>query len=432
MRRLFVRLALLVLFIALGLVAYWLLDVERAPPEIDASAPVSDAATRPVGPCLPDCAGKTCGADGCGGACGVCRPGARCEIGRCVTPPPICGDHRCDPKESCIGCAEDCPCLEGARCDFDLARCVCASQCEATLGQNQPRECGPDGCGGHCGRCPAWQICDDGRCVCAPKCEGKACGPDGCGGECGACPEGAACSAQGRCVPESPRCGDGRCRDGEDCMICPEDCGECCGDRRCLGDESCLTCPQDCGACCGDGVCGQGESCANCARDCRCLSSERCDEALEVCACQPSCRGARCGPDGCGGLCGACPEGERCGANRRCVASDQACGDGACQPGEGCLSCPQDCGACCGNGVCDPHESCVACPADCACPQGQVCDSEAGRCACVPSCVARSCGSDGCGGLCGVCRGDARCEAGRCVCTPRCKGRQCGGDGCGG
>ncbi|MCK5805899.1 MAG: putative metal-binding motif-containing protein, partial [Lentisphaeria bacterium] len=35
--------------------------------------------------CTPNCAGLECGADGCGGSCGVCDQGEHCEAGRCVS-----------------------------------------------------------------------------------------------------------------------------------------------------------------------------------------------------------------------------------------------------------------------------------------------------------------------------------------------------------
>ncbi len=56
-----------------------------------------------------------------------------------------------------------------------------------------------------------------------------------------------------------------------------------------------------------------------------------------------------------------------------------------------------------------------------------------GACVCQPDCDGRACGDDGCGGSCGVCAGaqDA-CEDGACVCQPDCDGRACGDDGCGG
>ena len=50
-------------------------------------------------------------------------------------------------------------------------------------------------------------------------------------------------------------------------------------------------------------------------------------------------------------------------------ASDpDTCGNGACDAGESCSSCPVDCGECsCGNGTCDPGEDGCTCGADCEC-----------------------------------------------------------------
>src|SRR5690606_4046945 len=35
-------------------------------------------------PCTPSCDGRACGWDGCGGTCGGCGEGERCEVGACV------------------------------------------------------------------------------------------------------------------------------------------------------------------------------------------------------------------------------------------------------------------------------------------------------------------------------------------------------------
>jgi hypothetical protein len=64
-----------------------------------------------------------------------------------------------------------------------------------------------------------------------------------------------------------------------------------------------------------------------------------------------------------GETCGSCPT--DCGA---CVPP--SCGDGVCDAGEDCNNCPADCGECepapsCGDGVCDAGEDCNSCPADC-------------------------------------------------------------------
>ena len=71
--------------------------------------------------CTPDCSGKQCGDDGCGGLCGVC-------------PEP-------EPKYTCI-----------------KGTCFCTPQCEGW-------ECGDDGCGGSCGECDEGLLCDCGKCV---------------------------------------------------------------------------------------------------------------------------------------------------------------------------------------------------------------------------------------------------------------------------
>ena len=74
--------------------------------------------------------------------------------------------------------------------------------------------------------------------------------------------------------------------------------------------------------------------------------------------------------------------------------------------------------------------SCGACGTD------QVCAG--GQCLCVPGCTGRWCGDDGCGGSCGSCPASTACEQGACVCVPSCvdpsreRTRECGDDGCGG
>ncbi|MBM4353682.1 MAG: hypothetical protein FJ109_07770 [Deltaproteobacteria bacterium] len=42
--------------------------------------------------CSPDCAGKWCGPDGCGGVCGACDPGQACINGKCPPPGMECDD----------------------------------------------------------------------------------------------------------------------------------------------------------------------------------------------------------------------------------------------------------------------------------------------------------------------------------------------------
>ena len=79
----------------------------------------------------------------------------------------------------------------------------------------------------------------------------------------------------------------------------------------------------------------------------------------------------------------------------------------------------------------------TSCGNGCACPTGYSC--QLGTCVsvtgCTPACVNKTCGSDGCGGVCGTCVAPATCVNGNCVqpnCVPQCDGKVCGDDQCGG
>lgn len=83
-----------------------------------------------VNGCAPNCDGRYCGDDGCGGACGNCGAGQACNVlGRCIASP-------CTP--SCNG-----------------------------------RKCGDDGCGGSCGTCASGELCvtATGACKAFPDCD---------------------------------------------------------------------------------------------------------------------------------------------------------------------------------------------------------------------------------------------------------------------
>ena len=81
-----------------------------------------DTCTGP--PCTPDCDGKECGDDGCGG---TCAPG-------------------CSGNDTC-----------------DAGVCVCIPDCDG-------KDCGDDGCGGSCGTCSGDDTCEAG--VCTPPSTG--------------------------------------------------------------------------------------------------------------------------------------------------------------------------------------------------------------------------------------------------------------------
>ena len=101
--------------------------------------------------CVPQCDGKYCGDDGCGGTCGSCAAGQECSAttARCVASP----------------CTPDC----------------------------RGRQCGNDGCGGTCGSCDKGKLCveEAGACrsfyVCdhlRPTCKTACSSNEFCGTDC--------------------------------------------------------------------------------------------------------------------------------------------------------------------------------------------------------------------------------------------------------
>lgn len=99
---------------------------------------------------------------------------------------------------------------------------------------------------------------------------------------------------------------------------------------------------------------------------------------------------------------------------------------------------PTEGGGYCGDTYCQASingktmETCSNCPKDC------------GTCPCVPNCTNKTCGSNGCGDVCGLCDDNlqqvcvskvlddsSHTETASC-CTPKCDGKVCGDDGCGG
>jgi agmatine/peptidylarginine deiminase len=413
--------------------------------------------------CTPDCNGKTCGDDGCGGACGTCTGGQTCQNSQCVDGFEAggpCGDisyegtckgtqlaycsngklevgdcqqysgyeccgwnanngfYDCVPVSQCTNCENECSqgekgcslqtthqwicekdatgsCWErvytlcdGASCDAATNACPAPPTCVPDCNGKQ---CGSDGCDSTCGTCGAGESCNgSGQCVagCTPNCSGKMCGDDGCGGTCGTCEAALSC-VNSQCIPAAcnPKC------DGKVC-----------------GDDSC-------GGSCGD--CSSGKVCDKFGQ---CVDDQS--------QCTPNCEGKTCGPDGCEGNCGVCGKSQEC-VNGQCVENPtNACGD-----------IPVS-GVCNGNVLNWCTDSGSVGVIDCG-AQGLVCGQSPGvgfDCVpdtnCVPNCNGKPCGSDGCGGVCGLCPKDFGCTPdGQCVsntCEPQCNDRQCGSDLCGG
>ncbi len=231
--------------------------------------------------CAPDCFGKQCGDDGCGGSCGDCETDEFCNLTQlCQQLADDCPDSAdcsgqdCGPDPVCGTDCGDCP--AGEDCGADgMCDCVPVGCLELQA------ECGAidDGCGATitCGSCAAPSICENHACVCVPDCAGKQCGDDGCGGVCGTCATSEFCNLAQLCETTGPGCPDNADCTGQQCGPDPV-----------------------CGTNCGD--CAAGETC----------------NASGVCECVPQCVGKQCGDDGCGGVCGDCELGYYCASDFQC------------------------------------------------------------------------------------------------------------------
>jgi hypothetical protein len=313
---------------------------------------------------------------------GCCESAADCDDGlTCTTD--TCAAGLCAHSGVAGCCDSDADCTGGAPCE--VGACT-AGTCSYAAESGAQAVCfdgavhGASSCGDlegllvPCGPCG----CEDGACV-EPDCAGKACGPDGCGGTCGACGPGETCGATGQCEP-TDGCGgydfEGAC-EGTALVWCEDD----------------AVLSVDCAA--------KGLACAW-------VGGELGFACVPEVECPESCAGALCGAEGCPDACAACPGEMICKAGLCLDAADDPCaGIGA-------------------GGVCQ-GTSAVACEGgalestDCA-ALGMVCaDSDkAGGAVCVatciPDCLGRACGSDGCGGSCGACGAPMTCDEGQCAC----------------
>lgn len=266
---------------------------------------------------------------------------------------------------------------------------------------------------------------EDGvACSCPPDCEGKDCGPDGCGGECGECAdcdEGTPiCTLEGTCNCIGPECPPDECAEGE--TICNgilvrhcidvQDDYEDCNEPAWLFDSEAQECPESM-YCSNDECvceflkCGEGDEAVCCPEG----ENIVCDATTAKC-CTPDCDGRECGDDGCGGSCGecatlACPpedpiKDEFCNVNVGegtaechciCFSNCNKAGDQKCDTEYGFQVCTVD----------DIDKDCLQWSAKESCPVGEKCDPLDGVCKCVPNCIGKECGEDGCGGSCGEC-----------------------------
>jgi len=206
------------------------------------------------------------------------------------------------------------------------------------------------------------------------------------------------------CIDPFKECGDNGC--GGNCGPCPSEIpycvwGECKAESGLNPDCSCsqTTCE---GRTCDDGI---GGSCPG--------------ELLPDCEDGPIICGVS--PKGCD--CGVCQEGYYCNGgmcSRSCLSSECASRECGGLPGR------WDCG----------ETFCGVCTVE-----GETCNETSGECfVCIPDCVGKECGTDGCEGYCGYCAlsynvtyncnlTNSQCE----MCIPDCGAKECGlvPNGCG-
>lgn len=190
---------------------------------------------------------------------------------------------------------------------------------------------------------------------------------------------------------------------------------------------------------CGNGIIdGKGEQCdlgpgngapyACCASDCQFVVGSECRPSAGPCDLPEHCSGTAAGcpidtysnpTTVCRASTAACDPAEACTGNlATCPADTNSCAvcpDGACNNGETCASCPQDCGACqptCPNGACEGSETCSSCAQDCgACPPtcGDGVCNEGESCSSCPEDCSVCCGDSVCGDAgedCNTCSAD--------------------------
>jgi len=258
-------------------------------------------------PCSPQCVGKDCGADACGGICGTCPGGEYCT-----------GGGQCVPN--CTDCAPWQDCVDGACADPQpMGACASGGQMIGLNCFDTPLDgccAGDDGrdryyCG-YFWDCPNYEL----YCLCHEKCSwSKVCGWDSWADEyqCEYPPAEPEPGGKLYCdwMPCTPNCLWKECGDDG----CGGSCGSCAWNEECQPDGTC--CKPDCAwKECGDDGCGG--SCGFCDWDEECLSDGSC--------CAPLCFWSECGDDGCGGSCGTCSWDEVC-ENGQCVGVVNECGN---------------------------------------------------------------------------------------------------------
>ena len=286
-----------------------------------ASAPYCGADQQCTATCTPKCDGKSCGDDGCGGTCGVCGADAACSTTlQCIPKAWFCPTYYFADGQACdCGCgAPDPDCADSKSLVFGCPASNTA--CEAGL-------------------CKVAFCAKDSVCAANQWCTGVyAAGKGNYQGVCGT-PDGSA-KAPGQFCAVGTECASGVCLGGLCRSYCQAD-ADCPGSQKCLGapvkGETSSATIGFAGVC--QVVAGSGAACtaqANCK-----APGEICEAFIDavsvapryLCATGSSAGGAACGA-------AACPAGQICVSSAKGAFCGLTCPGGTadCQAGASCGS----------------------------------------------------------------------------------------------
>ena len=158
--------------------------------------------------CIPDCTGKVCGNDGCGGVCPPdnCPIGQTCSGGICVD------EQTC--TDTCLSLGYECgtPTICGLSTD-----CGTCSLTNAVSSCNPSYQCVISSCNSGYGNCDS-NTANGCETILGTMTNCASCG--------NACTGGQTCTNY-TCTNPAEYCGDGTCNGAETCSTCPGDCGTC-------------------------------------------------------------------------------------------------------------------------------------------------------------------------------------------------------------
>lgn len=208
----------------------------------DASNGQDTTAGTDGGACVPQCAGKQCGADGCGGICGTCASGGTCDQATGT-----CGTTTVDPTSCrgvmlCVNGCTDAPCVQaclGSASATANQQLAAINSCEDSFGCDDSL-CESEHCADQLAACSFEGSCGSapGDCLSCKQivaCRDTSCGPDDL-----ACIS--ACGAQGGVNAKAPAmrmilCLDGACGGDKACEQAATDPGELCHDAWLACDD---------------------------------------------------------------------------------------------------------------------------------------------------------------------------------------------------